>query len=160
MTSNTRLQARTSHFFHFRRGHGSATTWDKPLGSDSRTVPLRWRGSDKRGGDEKLEPRGHADINHGLGYINNIYYKQYKQYWTTCHWKAHLDHNYFPNTRVDYYKNYCVLQCLRQVLYISSRYINIYPYYSLIFVKILVLIPNHYYNVTLLIRMCHNKYYK
>ena len=58
--------------FHFRCGRGSAATCDKPRGSDSRTVPLRWRGSDKRGGDVKLEPPGHADINHGLGYINNI----------------------------------------------------------------------------------------
>ena len=59
-------------FFHSRCRHGSAATCDKPLGSDSRTAPLRWRGSDKRGGGVKLEPRGYADINHGLGYINNI----------------------------------------------------------------------------------------
>ena len=59
-------------FFHFRCRRGSTATCDKPLGLDSRTVPLRWRGSDKHGGDIKLEARGYADINHGLGYINNI----------------------------------------------------------------------------------------
>ena len=58
--------------FHSRHGRGSAATCDKPLGSDSRTVPLRWRGSDKRGGGIKSEARGDADINHSLGYINNI----------------------------------------------------------------------------------------
>ena len=36
--------------FHYRCGCGSTTTCDRPLGSVSRTVPLRWRGSDKRGG--------------------------------------------------------------------------------------------------------------
>ena len=36
--------------FNHRCGHGGATTCDGPLGSDSRTVPLKWRGSDKRGG--------------------------------------------------------------------------------------------------------------
>ena len=42
------------------------------MGSGSRTVPLRWRGLGKRGGHVKLGVRGYADINHGLGYINNI----------------------------------------------------------------------------------------
>ena len=54
-----------------------ATTCDGPLGSDSRTVPLRWRGSDNHRGGWKWGARGYdslitsADINHGLGYKNN-----------------------------------------------------------------------------------------
>ena len=63
--------------FHFRCGCGSATTCNRPLGSDSRTVPLRWRGLDKHRGGGWLEVRGYdshitsADIYHGLGYKNN-----------------------------------------------------------------------------------------
>ena len=63
--------------FHFRCGHGSTATCNRPPGSGSRTVPLRWRGSDKhiRGGS--LEVQGYdsyltsTDIYHGLGYNNN-----------------------------------------------------------------------------------------
>ena len=64
--------------FHFRCGRGSAATCDELLGSDSRTVSLRWRGSDKCRGGGCLEVRGYdshitsADINHGLGYKNNF----------------------------------------------------------------------------------------
>ena len=64
--------------FHFRCRRGSAATYDELLGSDSRTVPLRWRGSDKCGGGRCLEVRGYdshitsADINHGLGCKNNF----------------------------------------------------------------------------------------
>ena len=63
--------------FHFRCGRGSTATCDRPLGSDSRTVPLRWRGSDKHRRGGWLEVRGYdshitsADIYHGLGYKNN-----------------------------------------------------------------------------------------
>ena len=54
--------------FHCRCGRGSAATCDRPLGSDSRTVPLRWRGLDKCGGGQKTRSTS-ADINHCLGYI-------------------------------------------------------------------------------------------
>ena len=87
--------------FHYRCGRGSTATCNRSLGSDSRTVPLRWRGSDKRGGGQKLEARVQTSTT-----VLGIY----KQFWITCHWKTHLDYNHFLNTRTDFYKNYCILQ--------------------------------------------------
>ena len=80
--------------FHFRCGYGSATTCDGPLGSGSRIVPLRWRGSIERGGGGCLwgynSHIASVDINHVL--------EKKKQFWITCYYNTHSDYNYFLYT--------------------------------------------------------------